>query len=127
MMMIVFPVLFLTLLSPSEACFKPPPVCPNDKQSCIADNNDNVLQIKEVSNPLKCSKLAKLSLSVLLNQRVPSIAILGVILVIAILGVLLVLLLREQITIFWRVYHLCTYKRCRKNAMSHFLLHFFAT
>ena len=67
MMMIVFPVLFLTLLSPSEACFKPPPVCPNDKQSCIADNNDNVLQIKEVSNPLKCSKLAKLSLSVLLK------------------------------------------------------------
>ena len=68
MMMIVFPVLFLTLLSPSEACFKPPPVCPNDKQSCIADNNDNVLQIKEVSNPLKCSKLAKLSLSVLLKR-----------------------------------------------------------
>ena len=56
MTMIVFPVLLLTLLSPSEACFKPPPVCPNDKQSCIADNNDNVLQIKEVSNPLKCSK-----------------------------------------------------------------------
>ena len=35
----------------------------------------------------------------------------------AILGVILVLLLREQITTFWRVYHLCTYKRCRKNAM----------
>ena len=33
---------------------------------------------------------------------------------IAILGVILVLLLREQITTFWRVYHLCTYKRCRK-------------
>ena len=60
-------------------------------------------------------------------QRVPSIAILGVIFVIAILGVILVLLLREQITTFWRVYHLCTYKRCRKNAMSRFLSHFFAT
>ena len=45
----------------------------------------------------------------------------------AILGVILVLLLREQITTFWRVYHLYTYKRCRKNAMSCFLSHFFAT
>ena len=62
----------------------------------------------------------------LLYQRVPSIAILGVIFVIAILGVILVLLLREQITTFWRVYHLCTYKRCRKNAISCFLSHFFA-
>ena len=60
------------------------------------------------------------------DQRVPSIAILGVIFVIAILGVILVLLLREQITTFWRVYHLCTYKRCRKNAMLRFLSHFFA-
>ena len=33
---------------------------------------------------------------------------------IAILGVILMLLLREQITTFWRVYHLCTYKRCKK-------------
>ena len=46
---------------------------------------------------------------------------------IAILGVILMLLLREQITTFWRVYHLCTYKRCKKNAMSRLLSHFFAT
>ncbi len=60
MIMHVFPVLILTLISPSEACFKPPPpVCPNNKKSCIKDNNDNVLQIKEVSNPLKCSKWLK--------------------------------------------------------------------
>ena len=56
MMLFLIPVLMLTLLSPTEACFPVLPVCPNDKQSCITDNNDNVLQIKEVSNPLKCSK-----------------------------------------------------------------------
>ena len=56
MRMLIIPVLVLTFLSPSEACFPPPPVCPNNKQSCIMDNNENVLQIKEVSNPLKCSE-----------------------------------------------------------------------
>ena len=56
--MIFVPLVFLALMlvSPSAPCFPPPPVCPNNKQSCIMDNNDNVMQIKEVSNPLKCSK-----------------------------------------------------------------------
>ena len=50
-------VLALTF-SQYQACFfpPPPPACPNDKQSCIADDNGNVMQIKEVSNPLICSK-----------------------------------------------------------------------
>ena len=58
-----------------------------------------------------------------LHQRVPSSiernSRRGVI-----LGAILVLLLREQITTFWRVYHLCTYKRCGKNATLRFFCTF---
>ena len=88
---------------------------PHHSSNCF---QENVQDLERVNITYICTTLVGLYPACTINRDSRSIAILGVI---------LMLLLREQITTFWRVYHLCTYKRCKKNAMSRLLSHFFAT